>query len=128
MEQSAENLLTHATVNPHGKTHGAPDDDVRHVGDLGNYSTDEQGNAQGTVTDRLIKLIGPESVLGVCVPVSRPSFGISDPCATSERLLYTPVPMILEGATRRSRRRRAMRDLGLLAVSLLLPGIAMTLH
>ena len=58
----------HVIVNPHGKTHGAPDDEIRHVGDLGNVATDEQGNAQGTVTDRLIKLIGPESVLGVSPP------------------------------------------------------------
>jgi Cu-Zn family superoxide dismutase len=50
--------------NPFGKTHGAPTDEERHVGDLGNYSTDEQGNAKATVTDPLIKLIGPESVLG----------------------------------------------------------------
>lgn len=51
--------------NPFGKEHGAPEDSVRHVGDLGNISTDAEGNAVGTVTDRLIKLIGPESVLGV---------------------------------------------------------------
>jgi Cu-Zn family superoxide dismutase len=54
------------TVNPHGKTHGAPGDDIRHVGDLGNFETDAQGNGKGTVTDKLIKLIGPESVIGVC--------------------------------------------------------------
>lgn len=52
-------------VNPHGKTHGAPTDEVRHVGDLGNVSTDAQGNAKGSVTDKFIKLIGPESVIGV---------------------------------------------------------------
>ena len=53
-------------VNPHGKTHGAPGDEVRHVGDLGNFETDGQGNGKGTKTDKLIKLIGPESVIGVC--------------------------------------------------------------
>lgn len=53
-------------VNPFGKTHGAPDDQERHVGDMGNFKTDGQGNVKATVTDRLIKLIGPESVLGVC--------------------------------------------------------------
>lgn len=53
------------TVNPHGKTHGAPTDEVRHVGDLGNIDTDAQGNAKGSVTDKLIRLIGPESVIGV---------------------------------------------------------------
>jgi hypothetical protein len=36
------------------------------VGDLGNIKTDGQGNANGSITDRLIKLIGPESILGVC--------------------------------------------------------------
>lgn len=54
------------TVNPHGKTHGAPADENRHVGDLGNIDTDAQGNSKGTVTDKFIKLIGPESVIGVC--------------------------------------------------------------
>jgi Cu/Zn superoxide dismutase len=53
------------SVNPFGKTHGAPTDDVRHVGDLGNFKTDAQGNATGSVQDKLIKLIGAESVLGV---------------------------------------------------------------
>ncbi|THY24913.1 Copper, zinc superoxide dismutase [Aureobasidium pullulans] len=55
--------------NPHGKTHGAPEDDERHVGDLGNFKTDGQGNAKGSVTDKLIKLIGPESVLGRTIVV-----------------------------------------------------------
>ena len=52
-------------VNPHGKTHGAPSDETRHVGDLGNFKTDAQGNGKGSTTDKLIKLIGPESVIGV---------------------------------------------------------------
>lgn len=56
-------------VNPHGKTHGAPEDETRHVGDLGNFKTDAQGNGKGSTTDKLIKLIGPESVIGVCVSI-----------------------------------------------------------
>ena len=55
--------------NPHGKDHGAPDDDERHVGDLGNFKTDAQGNATGTVEDKLIKLIGSESVIGRTIVV-----------------------------------------------------------
>jgi Cu-Zn family superoxide dismutase len=51
-------------VNPFNKEHGAPDAAIRHVGDLGNVKTDGQGNAKGTITDKLIKLIGPESVVG----------------------------------------------------------------
>ena len=60
-------LTNDSTVNPHSKTHGAPSDETRHVGDLGNFKTDAQGNGKGSVTDKLIKLIGPESVIGVCV-------------------------------------------------------------
>ncbi|KAI4130666.1 MAG: hypothetical protein LQ338_001643 [Usnochroma carphineum] len=50
--------------NPHSTQHGAPSDPVRHVGDLGNYETDAQGNSKGSMTDDQIKLFGPESVLG----------------------------------------------------------------
>ena len=56
--------------NPYKKVHGAPEDEDRHVGDLGNISTDAQGNAVGDITDRLIKLIGPDSILGVSKFVS----------------------------------------------------------
>ncbi|CAF9904970.1 MAG: hypothetical protein GOMPHAMPRED_003000 [Gomphillus americanus] len=50
--------------NPFNKTHGAPSDEERHVGDLGNFKTDGQGNAKGSVTDKMIQLIGQNSVLG----------------------------------------------------------------
>ncbi|KAK9493926.1 superoxide dismutase [Lipomyces doorenjongii] len=50
--------------NPFGKTHGAPTDEVRHVGDLGNVTTDALGTAKGSTVDSLIHLIGPQSVLG----------------------------------------------------------------
>lgn len=59
-------ILPASIVNPYSKTHGAPDDEERHVGDLGNFKTDSNGNAEGTITDKNVKLIGPTSVLGVC--------------------------------------------------------------
>ncbi|KAI9814325.1 MAG: Superoxide dismutase [Cu-Zn] [Thelocarpon impressellum] len=55
--------------NPHSKTHGAPEDAERHAGDLGNIETDAQGNAQGSLTDRVVKLIGPESILARTIVV-----------------------------------------------------------
>ncbi|KFY10181.1 hypothetical protein V491_07776 [Pseudogymnoascus sp. VKM F-3775] len=55
--------------NPRGKNHGAPTDEERHVGDLGNFSTDAQGNSTGTTTDNQIKLIGPDSVIGRTIVV-----------------------------------------------------------
>ena len=67
-------MVSHAdwvipAVNPFNKEHGAPEDTERHVGDLGNIKTDGSGNAKGSMDDKLIKLIGPESVIGV-----RPSY------------------------------------------------------
>lgn len=56
-------------VNPFSKTHGAPEDEERHVGDLGNFKTDGQGNAKNTITDKHIKLFGEHSVLGVNTPL-----------------------------------------------------------
>jgi superoxide dismutase, Cu-Zn family len=63
-------LLTQGPhFNPHNKEHGGPTAPVRHVGDLGNVPTDSSGNAHGTVEDKYIKLIGPESVIGRMVVV-----------------------------------------------------------
>ena len=50
--------------NPHGKTHGAMEDEERHVGDLGNVSAGEDGVAKFDFTDKLVKLNGPLSVIG----------------------------------------------------------------
>lgn len=55
--------------NPFGKNHGAPESEERHVGDLGNIGTDVSGVARGSVKDRLIKLIGPTSILGRTVVI-----------------------------------------------------------
>jgi len=55
--------------NPYKHTHAGPTDEKRHAGDLGNVQTDTQGNAQGSITDKVIKLIGPESVIGRMVVV-----------------------------------------------------------
>lgn len=55
--------------NPFGKTHGAPTDEVRHVGDLGNISTDAHGVAKGSTTDSQIKLFGENSIIGRTVVV-----------------------------------------------------------
>jgi superoxide dismutase, Cu-Zn family len=38
------------------------------VGDLGNITTDGNGNSKGTVQDSFIKLIGAQSVIGVSLP------------------------------------------------------------
>ena len=55
--------------NPHNATHGGPTSSIRHVGDLGNINTDSSGAAKGTIQDKYIKLIGPESVIGRMIVV-----------------------------------------------------------
>ncbi|EGV61491.1 Superoxide dismutase [Cu-Zn] [Yamadazyma tenuis] len=55
--------------NPFTKTHGAPEDDERHVGDLGNITTDSEGVAKGTKQDLLLKLIGNNHIIGRSVVV-----------------------------------------------------------
>merc|ERR1712146_689729 len=55
--------------NPFGKNHGAPEDEERHVGDLGNIEAGPDGVSEGTIVDRLIKLSGEYSVIGRSVMV-----------------------------------------------------------
>jgi Cu-Zn family superoxide dismutase len=50
--------------NPHGKDHGGPEDENRHVGDLGNIEPGADGVAKGEIVDKLIKLTGEHSVVG----------------------------------------------------------------
>ncbi|PVF94629.1 hypothetical protein CPB86DRAFT_633253 [Serendipita vermifera] len=55
---------TGAHYNPTNQTHGGPEDAVRHVGDLGNIHSDENGIAHLDFTDSVIALSGDYSILG----------------------------------------------------------------
>mmetsp|Transcript_10565 Transcript_10565/g.20794 ORF Transcript_10565/g.20794 Transcript_10565/m.20794 type:complete len:155 (+) Transcript_10565:82-546(+) len=55
--------------NPHGKNHGAPDAEERHVGSLGNVEADADGKAIINVSDKLVKLIGPQSIIGRSIAI-----------------------------------------------------------
>jgi Cu-Zn family superoxide dismutase len=50
--------------NPFKKTHGGPTDEIRHVGDLGNVEAGANGVAQINMSDKLIHLTGPYSIIG----------------------------------------------------------------
>jgi len=50
--------------NPFGKTHGAPTDTIRHVGDLGNIEADDSTVAKVDIKDSLISLSGPLNIIG----------------------------------------------------------------
>ena len=53
--------------NPDKKKHGGPDSEERHVGDLGNITADGRGKAVIDMTDKLIALSGPHSIVGRAV-------------------------------------------------------------
>ncbi|XP_025154756.1 superoxide dismutase [Cu-Zn], chloroplastic isoform X4 [Harpegnathos saltator] len=53
-----------AHFNPENVTHGAPEDNVRHVGDLGNVQANSEGEAVVNITDNIISLNGPNNILG----------------------------------------------------------------
>ena len=50
--------------NPFNTTHGGPEDEIRHVGDLGNVVAMEDGVANYEYEDRLVMLHGEISVVG----------------------------------------------------------------
>ncbi|KAL3657724.1 hypothetical protein V7S43_017297 [Phytophthora oleae] len=55
--------------NPFGKNHGAPEDEERRVGSLGNVEAGEDGSVKVHVEDKLVKLIGPHSIIGRSIVV-----------------------------------------------------------
>ncbi|XP_015775374.1 PREDICTED: superoxide dismutase [Cu-Zn]-like [Acropora digitifera] len=55
--------------NPEGKLHGGPVDEERHHGDLGNIIANEQGVAKVDMTDKLVSLVGKDSVVGRTIVV-----------------------------------------------------------
>ncbi len=55
--------------NPHGRDHGGPDDENRHVGDLGNIIADRDGRAKGKLSSSLVRLTGKYSVIGRSIMV-----------------------------------------------------------
>ncbi|KAL9235090.1 hypothetical protein vseg_009886 [Gypsophila vaccaria] len=62
-------ISTGPHYNPAGKEHGAPEDDLRHAGDLGNITAGDDGTATFTITDSQIPLSGPNSIVGRAVVV-----------------------------------------------------------
>jgi len=51
-------------LNPFKRTHGGPQDENRHMGDLGNVEAGKDGVARFEITDPHIHLYGPHSVVG----------------------------------------------------------------
>ncbi|KAF6199497.1 hypothetical protein GE061_007523 [Apolygus lucorum] len=50
--------------NPENKSHGSPDDENRHAGDLGNVCANASGVAAFEIKDKMLSLCGPMSIIG----------------------------------------------------------------
>ncbi|KAM1040481.1 hypothetical protein TB2_029322 [Malus domestica] len=57
-------ISTGAHFNPKQLTHGAPEDEIRHAGDLGNIIANADGVAEATIVDNQIPLTGPNAIIG----------------------------------------------------------------
>ncbi|XP_042498971.1 superoxide dismutase [Cu-Zn], chloroplastic [Macadamia integrifolia] len=57
-------ISTGPHFNPNELTHGAPSDEIRHAGDLGNIVANADGVAEVTIVDNQIPLSGPNAVVG----------------------------------------------------------------
>ncbi len=55
--------------NPEGVEHAGPEDDVRHVGDMGNLEAGDDGTARLEYTDDKISLTGEHGIIGRAVIV-----------------------------------------------------------
>lgn len=55
--------------NPTGNDHGAPTQDNRHMGDMGNLAAGEDGTATLDYEDPMIVLNGPNSIIGRAVVI-----------------------------------------------------------
>ncbi|XP_043711233.1 superoxide dismutase [Cu-Zn] [Telopea speciosissima] len=62
-------MSTGPHFNPAGKEHGAPTDENRHAGDLGNIVVGEDGTVSVDISDIQIPLTGPNSIIGRAVVV-----------------------------------------------------------
>ncbi|XP_050666761.1 superoxide dismutase [Cu-Zn]-like [Leptidea sinapis] len=60
-------LSTGPHFNPENKDHGHPNDENRHVGDLGNIEFDENSVSRIDFVDSMISLYGPHCILGRAV-------------------------------------------------------------
>jgi Cu-Zn family superoxide dismutase len=61
---SPDGMATGGHFNPDKKMHGGPRASDRHVGDLGNVEADKSGKVKLHMTDKVIQLHGPHSIIG----------------------------------------------------------------
>ncbi|KAL6593909.1 hypothetical protein ACP70R_048810 [Stipagrostis hirtigluma subsp. patula] len=107
-------MSTGPHYNPAGKEHGAPDEENRHAGDLGNVTAGADGVANINVVDSQIPLTGPNSIIGRAVVVHADPDDLGKAVGTSSaRALEMLVAELLVASLDSSRpeKRRVSRQL-----------------
>jgi superoxide dismutase, Cu-Zn family len=61
---SDDGMAAGGHYNPHSQPHAGPMDEQRHMGDLGNLESDENGKAVLDYTDAVISMSGWDTILG----------------------------------------------------------------
>lgn len=67
LTEGCKSLCAH--FNPYEKEHGGPNSRIRHLGDLGNITADENKIAHVAIHDRTLRLKGPHGILGRSIVV-----------------------------------------------------------
>lgn len=84
--------------NPHDVPHGGPDDMIRHVGDLGNVTSNQHGMGHLEVRDAHIAMHGLNSIVGKSVIVhAQPDDFVSQPVGNAgARLLCGVIGVVAD--------------------------------
>jgi Cu-Zn family superoxide dismutase len=88
---SADGMSTGGHFNPHNHPHGRPEATERHAGDFGNLTADAQGNAKYSKVDKVMKLEGPESVIGRAIIIHASPDDFSQPTGNAGGRIATGV-------------------------------------
>ena len=76
---SEDGMAAGGHFNPHNTKHAAPDTSPRHVGDLGNLTANENGNATLDLEDSHLAFHGHDSIIGRGVVVHAKADDFSQP-------------------------------------------------
>jgi Cu-Zn family superoxide dismutase len=88
---SADGMSTGGHFNPGNHQHGRPEATERHAGDFGNITADAQGNAKYNKVDKVMKLEGPESVIGRAIIIHANPDDFSQPVGNAGGRIATGV-------------------------------------
>jgi superoxide dismutase, Cu-Zn family len=83
---SKDGMSAGTHFNPDMMPHAGPHDKKRHVGDLGNITADKDGKATIKITDSVVSLNGPHSIIGRSIIVHAKEDDLKDIASAGARI------------------------------------------